>query len=76
MLNEMKENFELAFHKAAKEKVLEKLKDCGVDFQIVPVAKLDELIAIESQIIATETKNVSSGIAIGVSLTLLTGGLF
>ncbi len=76
MFANTQKNFNIEINKVAKTNVLKKLQAGGVDYQIVPLQKLNELVAIEANILKADTKKVGAGIAIGIGLSILSGGLF
>ena len=76
MFDNAKQNFTIEINKVAKANVLKKLQTGGVDYQIVPLQKFNELVEIEANILKADTKKVGAGIAIGLGISILSGGLF
>jgi hypothetical protein len=76
MFNSATKSFTIEINKVAKANVLKKLASGGVDYQIVPLQKLNELVEIEANILKADTKKVGAGIAIGIGISILSGGLF
>ena len=76
MFDNASKSFNIEIYKVAKTNVLKKLEAGGLDYQIVPLQKFNELVEIEANIIKADTKKVGAGIAIGLGISILTGGLF
>lgn len=76
MFDSATKSFNIEIYKVAKANVLKKLEDGGLDYQIVPLQKFNELVEIEADIIKADSKKVGAGIAIGLGISILTGGLF
>ena len=76
MFDSAAKSFNVEIYKVAKANVLKKLEAGGLDYQIVPLQKFNELVEIEADIIKADSKKVGAGIAIGLGISILTGGLF
>ena len=55
MFANTQKNFNIEINKVAKTNVLKKLQAGGVDYQIVPLQKFNELVEIEANILKADT---------------------
>ena len=76
MLDNVMKGFNIKIYKIAKYNVIKKLKANDLNYQIIPLDQFNELVEIEIKLLKANTKKVSIGIAIGVGISILTGGLF
>ena len=70
-----KHNFNHNIKKVAKANVLKNLKKEGIDYTAIPAYKLNGLIALEVDILKADTKKVGAGVAIGLGMSILSGGI-
>ena len=76
MFNEVQKEFDLNIRKLAESNLIKKLKKQGIQRSDITSEKFNELIALELEIIKSDGKKVGAGMAVGIGISILTGGLF
>lgn len=76
MFNELQNDFDNSVRKMAESNVLKKLDEQGTLRHQVDDEKFNELVALEMEILKSDGKKVGVGMAIGIGLSILTGGIF
>ena len=61
--------------KMAENSLLKKLNEQGISRSDLTIDKFEELLSLEIEIIKNDGKKVGAGIAVGIGISLLTGGL-
>ena len=62
--------------KMAESSLIKKLNEQGINRNDLTSDKFEELLLLEIEIIKNDGKKVGAGIAVGIGISLLTGGLF
>ena len=62
--------------KMAENSLIKKLNAQGINRADLTDNKFEELLLLEIEIIKNDGKKVGTGIAIGIGISILTGGLF
>jgi hypothetical protein len=60
----------------AENSLIKKLNTQGINRSDLTDNKFEELLNLEMDIIKNDGKKVGAGIAVGIGISLLTGGLF
>ena len=60
----------------AESSLIKKLNEQGINRNDLTSDKFEELLLLEIEIIKNDGKKVGAGIAVGIGISLLTGGLF
>ncbi|WP_121628737.1 hypothetical protein [Poseidonibacter antarcticus] len=76
MLNDIQKEFDSNIRKLAENSLLKKLKKQGLCRSDIAEEKYEELIELEMDIMKSDGKKVGTGLAIGIGISILTGGLF
>jgi hypothetical protein len=76
MFNEIQNEFDSNIRKMAFSNLTKKLKKQGLNKDDISDEKFNELLEMELDILKSDGKKVGAGIAVGVGISLLTGGLF
>jgi len=76
MFNEVQKEFDSNIKKLAENSLLKKLKKQGISKIDISNEKFDELLSLELDIIKSDGKKVGTGLAVGIGISILTGGLF
>ena len=76
MLNTMQTELNQGVRKMAENSLLKKLNEQGISRSDLTIDKFEELLSLEIEIIKNDGKKVGAGIAVGIGISLLTGGLF
>ena len=76
MFNEIQNEFDSNIRKMAVSNLTKKLNKQGIQKEDISDEKFNELLEMELDILKSDGKKVGAGIAIGVGISLLTGGLF
>ena len=61
--------------KMAESSLIKKLNEQGINRNDLTSDKFEELLLLEIEIIKNDGKKVGTGIAVGIGISLLTGGL-
>ena len=75
MLNTMQTELNQGVRKMAENSLLKKLNEQGISRSDLTIDKFEELLSLEIEIIKNDGKKVGAGIAVGIGISLLTGGL-
>jgi len=76
MLDTMQMELNQGVRKMAENSLLKKLNEQGISRSDLTNDKFEELLSLEVEIIKNDGKKVGVGIAVGIGISLLTGGLF
>lgn len=76
MLDSMQNELNQGVKKMAENSLIKKLNAQGINRSDLTDNKFEELLNLEMDIIKNDGKKVGAGIAVGIGITLLTGGLF
>ena len=76
MFNEIQNEFDSNIRKMAVSNLNKKLNKQGIQKEDISDEKFNELLEMELDILKSDGKKVGAGIAVGVGISLLTGGLF
>ena len=75
MVNTIQTEFQ-GVRKMAENSLIKKLNAQGINRADLTDNKFEELLLLEIEIIKNDGKKVGTGIAIGIGISILTGGLF
>ena len=75
MLNNLQNELDLSIKNLAENSLLKKLKKQGIEKTDISTEKFNELLELELEIIKSDGKKVGTGIAVGIGLSILSGGL-
>ena len=75
MVNTMQTELNQGIRKMAENSLIKKLNAQGINRADLTDNKFEELLLLEIEIIKNDGKKVGAGIAIGIGISLLTGGL-
>lgn len=75
MLDILQSELNQSVRKMAENSLIKKLNDQGINRNDLASDKFDELLLLEIDIIKNDGKKVGAGIAVGIGISLLTGGL-
>ena len=73
MINEVKSKLNDGFEKVAKENIIKKLKENGIDYQTLSSEDFNELVKREKDILQHDAKKMGIGVGIGIGISLLLG---
>lgn len=76
MLEELQNNLNQSVRTLAEKSLLKKLSKQGVSKEDITSKEYEYLVSLEADLIKADGKKVGVGVAIGVGISLLTGGLF
>lgn len=76
MLDAMQMELNQGVRKMAENSLLKKLNEQGISRSDLTIDKFEELLSLEVEIIKNDGKKVGAGIAVGIGISILTGGLF
>ena len=76
MLNEMQQKIDSSLRQVAESNLIKKLNAQGISRSDMSIAKFEEVLAIEIDILKADGIKFGAGIAVGAAITLITGGLF
>ena len=76
MLDTLQSELNQSVRKMAENSLIKKLNDQGINRNDLASDKFEELLLLEIDIIKNDGKKVGAGIAVGIGISLLTGGLF
>ncbi len=75
MLDTIQTELNQGVRKLAENSLLKKLNSQGIQRNDLANEKFEELLSLEVEIIKNDGKKVGTGIAVGIGISLLTGGL-
>jgi len=75
MLNNLQNELDTSIKSLAENSLLKKLRKEGIERADISSEKFDELLELELEIIKSDGKKVGTGIAVGIGLSILSGGL-
>ena len=75
MLETIQTELNQSVRKMAENSLIKKLNDQGINRNDLASDKFDELLLLEIDIIKNDGKKVGAGIAVGIGISFLTGGL-
>lgn len=76
MLNDLQKELDSSIKSMAEKNLIKRLKKQGIQRDDLSNEKFHELLEFELEIIKSDGKKVGAGVAVGIGLSLLTGGLF
>ena len=76
MLDTLQTELNQGIKKMAESSLIKKLNAQGINRADLTNDKFEELLLLEIEIIKNDGKKVGTGIAVGIGISLLTGGLF
>ena len=76
MLDVIQTELNQGVKKMAESSLIKKLNEQGINRNDLTSDKFEELLLLEIEIIKNDGKKVGAGIAVGIGISLLTGGLF
>lgn len=76
MLDAIQSELNQNVRKMAESSLIKKLNTQGINRSDLTDNKFEELLLLEIEIIKNDGKKVGAGIAVGIGISLLTGGLF
>lgn len=76
MLDTIQTELNQGVKKMAESSLIKKLNEQGINRNDLTSDKFEELLLLEIEIIKNDGKKVGTGIAVGIGISLLTGGLF
>lgn len=75
MLESIQRELNQGVKKMAESSLIKKLNEQGINKDDLENAKFEELLLLETEIIKNDGKKVGTGIAVGIGISILTGGL-
>ena len=75
MLDSIQTELNQGVRKIAESSLIKKLNEQGINRNDLTNDKFEELLLLEIEIIKNDGKKVGAGIAVGIGISLLTGGL-
>ena len=75
MFNDIQNEIDKNIKNIAQSNLLKRLNSQGINRTAISNEKFDELLDMEIDIIKNDGKKVGAGIAVGIGISLLTGGL-
>lgn len=75
MLDSIQTELNQGVRNMAKSSLIKKLNEQGINKNDLENEKFEELLLLEIEIIKNDGKKVGAGIAVGIGISLLTGGL-
>ena len=75
MLDAIQTELNQGVKKMAESSLIKKLNEQGINRSDLTDNKFEELLLLEIEIIKNDGKKVGAGIAVGIGISLLTGGL-
>ena len=75
MLEAIQTELNQGVRKLAENSLIKKLNEQGISRSDLTNEKFEELLNLEIDIIKNDGKKVGAGIAVGIGISLLTGGL-
>ena len=75
MLDTIQTELNQGVKKMAESSLIKKLNEQGINRNDLTSDKFEELLLLEIEIIKNDGKKVGAGIAVGIGISFLTGGL-
>ena len=75
MLESIQRELNQGVKKMAESSLIKKLNEQGINKDDLENDKFEELLLLETEIIKNDGKKVGKGIAVGIGISILTGGL-
>ena len=75
MLESIQRELNQGVKKMAESSLIKKLNEQGINRNDLTNDKFEELLLLETEIIKNDGKKVGTGIAVGIGISILTGGL-
>ena len=75
MFNELQNGLDSKVKEIATKNVIKKLNKQNINIDNIDYTKFLELVELELAILKSDGKKVGSGIAVGIGISILTGGL-
>lgn len=75
MFNDIQKEFDSSIKNLAQNNLIKKLKKQGIQKEDISEEKFQELLEMELDILKSDGKKVGAGIAVGIGISVLTGGL-
>ncbi len=75
MFNDIQNEIDKNIKKVAQSNLLKRLNSQGINRAAISNEKFDELLDMEIEILKNDGKKVGAGIAVGIGISILTGGL-
>ena len=75
MFNAIQNEIDKNIKNIAQSNLLKRLNSQGINRADISNEKFDELLDMEIEILKNDGKKVGAGIAVGIGISLLTGGL-
>ena len=75
MLDAIQTELNQGVRNMAKSSLIKKLNEQGINKNDLENEKFEELLLLEIEIMKNDGKKVGAGIAVGIGISLLTGGL-
>lgn len=75
MFNDIQNEIDKNIKNIAQSNLLKRLNSQGINRADISNEKFDELLDMEIEILKNDGKKVGAGIAVGIGISLLTGGL-
>ena len=75
MLEAIQRELNQGVKKMAESSLIKKLNEQGINKDDLENDKFEELLLLETEIIKNDGKKVGTGIAVGIGISILTGGL-
>ena len=75
MLDTIQTELNQGVKKMAESSLIKKLNEQGINRNDLTSDKFEELLLLETEIIKNDGKKVGTGIAVGIGISILTGGL-
>lgn len=76
MFNDVQNELDSSIRNLAQSSLIKKLKKQGLEKSDISEEKFKELLDLEIEIIKSDGKKVGAGMAVGIGISILTGGLF
>lgn len=76
MFNKVKNEFNREIKILAISNVNKKLKENGIERSEISSVQFDDLVKSEISILEADSKKVGAGVAIGIGLSIISGGIF
>ena len=76
MLDTIQTELNQGVRRMAENSLIKRLNNQGIKRSDLTDVKFEELLSLEIEIIKNDGKKVGAGIAVGIGISLLTGGLF
>lgn len=76
MLNDLQNELDASVRKIAESNIIKKLNEQGLNRSDIDDEKFEHLVGQEIEIVKNDGKKVGLGMAIGVGLSFLMGGIF